>query len=90
MASKDTQASTAERKRAKVRIGVVFSMKELELKIEGEAEAIAAGIDATLASDAKSLVLDDGDGKRVIVPVDKLCYVEIHGEARSAAIGFGS
>lgn len=74
--------------RVKVSVGVVFSAKELELEIEGEPASIVKAVQAAVA-DGKALVLHDAKGKLIVVPADKLCYVEVHSSDSQGSIGFG-
>ena len=72
-----------------VKIGVVYTPKELLLELEGGADEVAALIDAALA-DKKPLVwLTDSKGRRVGVPTDKIAYVEIGSDDAAHKIGFG-
>ena len=70
-----------------VKIGVQFASRELTLdssQTPGEVEKIVTD---ALASDKKLLSLVDERGRRVIVPIDKLAYVEI-AEASPRSVGF--
>jgi hypothetical protein len=69
-----------------VKIGVQYAPRELVL----ESTQTATDIDEAVSSALKSggtLSLVDDKGRRVIVPVDKLAYVEI-AEAAPRAVGF--
>lgn len=87
-AHEDAQTTTTIR-RVKVSIGVVFSAKELELEIEGDSAHVSEHVQRELADGKGNLVLVDTKGKSVIIPVDKLCYVEVHADETGGAIGFG-
>jgi hypothetical protein len=72
-----------------VKIGVVYTPKELLIELAGGADDVRAEIDAALA-DGKPLVwLTDTKGRRVGVPTDKIAYVEIGSDDSSQKIGFG-
>jgi hypothetical protein len=74
----------------KVAVGVMFSAKELEFEVGGKAADLQESIQAQIDGGAKVLTFDDGEGKRVVVPVDKLCYVELTDASKSKPIGFGA
>jgi hypothetical protein len=46
-------------------------------------------VSAALTGESKILSLDDEKGRRVVVPSEKLAYVEI-GEPGSRQVGFGA
>lgn len=70
-----------------VKIGVQFAARELTLdssQSPGEVEQIVTD---ALTEDKKLLTLVDERGRRVIVPIEKLAYVEI-AEAAPRSVGF--
>ncbi|GIG58279.1 ATP-binding protein [Longispora fulva] len=70
-----------------VKIGVQFAPRELVVEsAQSPAEVEKAVIEA-LNSESKILSLEDEKGRRVIVPVDKLAYVEI-AELVTRTVGF--
>jgi hypothetical protein len=71
-----------------VKIGVQFAPRELSLEsILTPAEVEATVTEALAAGGTLSLV--DEKGRRVIVPVEKLAYVEI-AESASRPVGFSA
>jgi hypothetical protein len=71
-----------------VKIGVQFAPRELSLEsIQTPAEVEATVTEALAAGGTLSLV--DEKGRRVIVPVEKLAYVEI-AESASRPVGFSA
>jgi Protein of unknown function (DUF3107) len=72
-----------------VKIGVVYTPKELVLELEGGADEVKSTIDAALASSAPLVWLTDSKGRRVGVPTDKIAYVEIGSDDSAHKIGFG-
>lgn len=60
-----------------VKIGVQFAPRELVLDSAQTPTEVADAVTAALDSDSRVLSLIDERGRRVIVPVDKLAYVEI-------------
>jgi hypothetical protein len=71
-----------------VRIGVIYSPKELTLEIEGAPEPVVAQIDKAQADALAMLWLHDDKGRRVGVPVDKIAYVEIATDDGARRVGF--
>jgi len=69
-----------------VKIGVQHALRELVL----ESAQSPAEIEAAVAAAAKSggmLSLEDEKGRKIIVPADKVAYVEI-AEATTRMVGF--
>ena len=64
-----------------VRIGIVQSMKELDIELPDDAdrEKVLADIEAALAEDGTILWLTDRKGRQVGVPVAKVAYVYSQG-----------
>jgi hypothetical protein len=60
-----------------VKIGVQFAPRELVLDSAQTPAEVADEVTKALASDSRILSLVDERGRQVIVPVDKLAYVEI-------------
>ncbi|MDP9445299.1 MAG: DUF3107 domain-containing protein [Actinomycetota bacterium] len=72
-----------------VRIGVQHANRELVLESPQSSEEVQAAVTKAVEGDAPLLVLVDDKGRRVVVPTDKLAYVEI-GEEASRRVGFGA
>ena len=72
-----------------VRIGVVYSAKELSVEIEGKAEDVVAAVEASLKNGSPIVWLSDKKGRRIGVPADKIAYVELAEEDPTKRIGFG-
>jgi DNA-binding MurR/RpiR family transcriptional regulator len=72
-----------------VKIGVMYSPRELSLELEGKAEEMMATIQAALDNGTKVLWITDKKGRRVGVPTDKVAYVEIGEEDTTKRVGFG-
>lgn len=70
-----------------VKIGVQYAPRELVLESTESPEDIAATVDEALRDAKGTLSLVDERGRRVIVPVDKLAYVEI-AEQQRRGLGF--
>jgi hypothetical protein len=72
-----------------VKIGVVYTSKELLVELEGGADELRASIDAALAAKQPLIWLTDSKGRRIGVPTDKIAYVEIGSDDAAHKIGFG-
>jgi hypothetical protein len=72
-----------------VRIGVKGAPRELSLESTQTADEIQAIVDAALSGKSATVTLTDEKGRRVMIPADKLAYVEI-AEADSRRVGFGA
>lgn len=70
-----------------VKIGVQFAPRELVLESGLTPDEVAAAVSDALASDNGMLQLTDEKGRKLIVPVAKLAYVEI-AEASARPVGF--
>jgi hypothetical protein len=72
-----------------VKIGVQNANRELVLDSSESADDVAKAVEAALSGSDGLLALSDTKGRRVLVPVDKLAYVEI-GTSTSGTVGFRS
>ena len=72
-----------------VKIGVVYTTKELLVELDGGADEVRSTIDSALANAEPLVWLTDSKGRRVGVPTDKIAYVEIGSEDESRKVGFG-
>jgi hypothetical protein len=74
-----------------VRIGIVQSMKEIELEMAEETDR--ADIEGQVASAVSAdgmLWLTDRKGRRVGVPASKIAYIEIGPSSAERRVGFGA
>jgi hypothetical protein len=72
-----------------VKIGVQNVSRELVLDTDQEGGEIEAAVAKILAGDEPVFSLTDSKGRKVIVPKDKLAYVEL-GSPTSGQVGFRS
>ncbi|HEY3005810.1 MAG TPA: DUF3107 domain-containing protein [Kribbellaceae bacterium] len=72
-----------------VKIGVQHAPRELVLESEQSAAEVEAAVAAVFNGKSALLQLVDEKGRRVLVPADKLAYVEI-GEESGRRVGFGA
>lgn len=73
-----------------VRIGVVYSARELVLEMEDDSNTVTAAVEAAVRESNPLLWLTDSKGRKVGIPTDKLAYVEVAGDAADRKVGFGS
>ncbi|MFJ9864624.1 DUF3107 domain-containing protein [Streptomyces sp. NPDC101165] len=72
-----------------VKIGVQHAPREIVLESGQSAEDIERVVAEALAGKSQLLSLVDERGRRVLVPADRLAYVEI-GEPTVRKVGFGT
>ena len=72
-----------------VKIGVQYAARELVLESAQSPDEVAKVVADALKADLGILSLVDEKGRRVLVPADKLAYVEI-AESESRRVGFGA
>jgi hypothetical protein len=72
-----------------VKIGVQNVTRELVLDTDQTGEDIEATVAKALAGDESVVALTDTKGRKVIVPTDKIAYVEL-GSPTSGQVGFRS
>ena len=72
-----------------VKIGVQFAPRELSLESSQTPDQVAQAVADALKADLGVLTLVDEKGRRVLVPADKLAYVEI-AENEQRRVGFAA
>ncbi|MDT0378020.1 MULTISPECIES: DUF3107 domain-containing protein [unclassified Streptomyces] len=72
-----------------VKIGVQHAPREIVIESRQSAEEVQAAVEAALGKNSALLSLEDEHGRRVLVPSDKVAYVEI-GEQAGRKVGFGA
>jgi len=73
-----------------VKIGVIYSAKELSIELDGgKADEMVATIEDALKGGAPVIWLTDKKGRRVGVPSDKVAYIEVAEEDTAKRVGFG-
>jgi hypothetical protein len=70
-----------ERTEVEVKIGVTHANRELTIDSSETAEAVRDLIAKAIMSKEALLTLVDDRGRTLCIPIDKLAYVEISGEA---------
>ncbi|MBY8884198.1 DUF3107 domain-containing protein [Streptomyces sp. PTM05] len=71
-----------------VKIGVQYAPREIVIESEQSPEEVEKAVAAALAGTDKLLALTDDRGRKVLVPADRLAYVEL-GEPTKHKVGFG-
>jgi hypothetical protein len=72
-----------------VKIGVQNANRELVLDTEQSGDDVESAVAKALSGEERLLALVDSKGRRVLVPVEKLAYVEI-GSPTVGQVGFRS
>ena len=72
-----------------VRIGVVYSAKELSVELEGKGDEVVSAVEDALKGGAPVIWLTDKRGRRVGIPTDKIAYIEVAEEDLAKRVGFG-
>ncbi len=74
-----------------IRIGIVQSMKEIEIELPEDAkrDKVMKEVETALSGDAV-LWLTDRKGRRVGVPASRIAYVELGTPASDRIVGFGT
>ena len=71
-----------------VRIGISDISRELQVRTTSSADEVAAALDEALTNNSTFELADD-KGRRDIVPVTKLAYLDL-GPAEGRPVGFGA
>jgi len=74
-----------------VRIGIVQTVKELEVEMADDADrdAVIAEIESALSAETV-LWLTDRKGRRVGIPAAKVAYIEVGAPVSGRSVGFGA
>lgn len=72
-----------------VRIGVQHANRELMVESSQSSDEVQQLVSRALSGEDPVLVLVDERGRRVVVPAEKLAFVEI-GEESARRVGFGT
>lgn len=72
-----------------VKIGVQHAPREIVLETGQSTEEVERAVADALGGTSQLLTLEDEHGRKVLVPSDRLAYVEI-GEPAGRKVGFGA
>ena len=75
-----------------VRIGVIHTVKEIDIELPGDADRdeIRTSIDKALSDETATLWLTDRHGREIAVPAARIAYVELGSPDSERRIGFGA
>jgi hypothetical protein len=72
-----------------VKVGVQHSPRELAVESPLSAGELESLIAAALSANEGTLTLEDERGRKLVVPVAKIAYIEL-GEPETRRVGFGA
>lgn len=72
-----------------VKIGVQYTARELVLEYDGTPDSVQQELAKAMADSTGLLVLEDSRGRRVMVPADRIAYIDI-GAQSERRVGFGN
>jgi len=72
-----------------VRIGVIHTAKELTFETDAEPESIVSTLEKAIENGEGLVWLEDGKGRRVGIPADKVGYVELIVDDGTRKVGCG-
>jgi Protein of unknown function (DUF3107) len=81
--------TTAERRSVEVKIGIQSAPRELIFETDAEADEVEAALRAAVDVRAGVFVLANSKGGRVVVPAEKIAYLEL-GSNEQRRVGFSS
>ncbi|MFD7512063.1 DUF3107 domain-containing protein [Streptomyces sp. NPDC059853] len=71
-----------------IKIGVQHTPREISLESGQSAKEVETAVAEALSGDSKLLSLTDENGRKILVPADRIAYVEI-GQPAVRRVGFG-
>ena len=73
-----------------VRIGVTYSMREIELELDDtvDRDELKEHVAEALSAEDKVLWMTDKSGREIAIPSNKVAFVEIGHPAEQRSIGF--
>ena len=71
-----------------IKIGIQHVARELTVETEATAKDVEADLREALAANSL-LALTDEKGRKVLVPADKIAYIDL-GQEKTRPVGFGS
>ncbi|GAA2050695.1 MULTISPECIES: DUF3107 domain-containing protein [Streptomyces] len=72
-----------------IKIGVQHTPREISLESGQSAKEVETAVAEALSGDSKLLSLTDENGRKILVPADRIAYVEI-GQPAVRRVGFGA
>lgn len=71
-----------------IKIGIQHVAREITVETESTAKDVEANLEKALA-DGSLLAVTDEKGRKVLVPADKVAYIDL-GQEKARPVGFGS
>ena len=71
-----------------IKIGIQHVVRELTVETEASAADIEASVRKALADDGL-VALTDEKGRKVLIPADKIAYIDL-GQDKPRGVGFGA
>ena len=71
-----------------IKIGIQHVAREITVETESTAKEVEANLEKALA-DGTLLAVTDEKGRKVLVPADKIAYVDL-GQEKPRTVGFGA
>lgn len=87
-ASAASAKASSRRSTLEIKIGVLHSPREITLDVDQSADDINKLLE-TAVKDGSTLKLSDVKGRQLILPADKISYIEI-GEPEARRVGFSA
>jgi phage tail sheath gpL-like len=81
--------TTGERKHVEVKIGIQSAPRELVVETDATADEVEAALNAAVDAKAGVFVLANSRGGRVLVPAEKIAYLEFSANEQRR-VGFSS
>jgi hypothetical protein len=72
-----------------VKIGVQHAPREIVMESKQTPDEVTSAVEAAMEKGTGLLSLTDEHGRKILVPADRVAYVEI-GEASGRKVGFGA
>ncbi len=82
------KASKSRRSKLEIKIGVQYSPREISLEVDQTADELEKAL-TEATTKGETLSLSDIKGRRVLLPADKITYIEI-GEPAKGRVGFSA
>lgn len=86
--AKSAGTTPSRRSSLEIKIGVQYSPREITLDVDDTADQLEKALNEATTK-GETLSLTDVKGRRVLLPADKITYIEI-GEPSKSRVGFGA
>lgn len=89
LASSRTVAEPKETLLMEIKVGVVYTAKELRVETDGNVDAAVTSIEEALKKGDAVVWFNDVSGRRIGIPSDKIAYIEVAENDENKRVGFG-